>query len=112
VKDSGEELPDTFIIKDNVRNYHVGYVIPQPPSSVRRNRKRGGVKTANNDDEEEEDPSIIEESIERIPVTSVHPNIEIIGQRTTSMAAKFRCLAPKADYYYDDKKGGEFALIQ
>ena len=29
-----------------------------------------------------------------------HPSLKAIGRRTTSMAAKFRCLVPKLDYWY------------
>jgi hypothetical protein len=34
-----------------------------------------------------------------------HPSIKPIGRTTTSMAAKFRCLVPKMDYWYVLAKG-------
>ena len=38
-----------------------------------------------------------------------HENrIRIIGYRTNAMSAKFRCLAPNVEYYYDDGMEGSF----
>lgn len=38
----------------------------------------------------------------------MHPAVKIIGRRTTAMSAKFKCLLPKVDYYYEDGNGGSF----
>jgi prolyl 4-hydroxylase len=37
-----------------------------------------------------------------------HPAIKILDKKSYSVAAKFRCLLPACDYYYDDGKGGSF----
>jgi hypothetical protein len=34
--------------------------------------------------------------------------VTVIGRPTTSMSAKFRCLAKEVDYYYDDGREGTF----
>lgn len=35
--------------------------------------------------------------------------VQIMGKRTKSLTAKFRCLCPALDYYYDDGKDGVFS---
>jgi len=37
-----------------------------------------------------------------------HPAIKILDKKSYSVAAKFRCLLPACDYYYDDGRGGSF----
>ena len=37
-----------------------------------------------------------------------HPSIKILDKKSYSVAAKFRCLLPACDYYYDDGRGGSF----
>lgn len=40
--------------------------------------------------------------------TRLHPLVKIIGQKISAMSAKFRCLVPATDYYYENGLGGTF----
>jgi hypothetical protein len=49
-------------------------------------------------------PPVTEEPVLSRP----HPSVRVIGMRSTAMAAKFRCLVPKTEYYFEDGRGGSF----
>jgi hypothetical protein len=88
-KGKNERLPEKIIISQNDAFYSVG-----PEETIKKNVILDGIT--------QEYKPMKKEKVE------VKNTITIIGQRTTAMAAKFRCLVSSMDYYYDDGGEGSF----
>ena len=99
-----ERLPDAINIRQNIDFYSIG---PEETKTYRFSVLDGLTPQFGRHeyiDDERKPRTVVSDS----GISVQGSPLRIIGQRTTAMAAKFRCHCKAVDYYYDDGAEGSF----